>query len=60
MRTKRPNGRVQDMKDVRAGADEIAPEEVDAEDCKRYASVDLDEVSDVSPPKVIVLPDERG
>ena len=48
------------MKDVRAGADEIAPEEVDAEDCKRYASVDLDEVSDVSPPKVIVLPDERG
>ena len=58
MRTKRSNGRVQNVKDVRAGADEIAPEEVDAEGCERYASVDLGEVEYVTQPQIVVLPNE--
>ena len=46
------------MQDVRAGADEVAPEEVDAEECQCYASVYLEEVEYVAPPQIVVLPNE--
>ena len=58
VRTKRSNGRVQNVKDVRSGADEIVPEEVDAEGCERYAGVDLGEVEYVTQPQIVVLPNE--
>ena len=49
---------MENVKDVRAGADEIASEEVDAEGCKCYASVDLGEVEDVPQPQSVVLPNQ--
>ena len=49
-RSKRSYDRVQNLKDMRAGADEVTPEEVDPEECQCYASVDLDEVENVAQP----------